>query len=151
MRSLADYLAKIPPLHATRPKFMAEVALCMAALADAQTFLASLPAAFDLDFAIGVQLDATGAWIGYSRFVPVPIPNAAFSFDTPGLGFDQGYWLGTFGAPATVLDRLDDDTYRRLLYAGRMVNQSDGSIPDIQAALSEYFDTPMAVVDLGGV
>jgi hypothetical protein len=157
MRSVEDYLALIPPEHAGKQKFMAEVALLMQPLADIQVFLQSLPAAFALPTAIGVQLDKTGAWIGLTRIIPVPIPNAAFSFDTPGLGFDQGYWLGTFGTPADYLVSLDDDSYRRLLGAKVLANNSKGRIADIQGVLNAYFapaaypNTRVFVIDGGGL
>ena len=140
MRALEDYLALVPPEHAGKPKFMAELSLALQCFADVQTFLAGLPAAFDLDSAIGVQLDKVGSWIGLTRFVPIPIPNAYFSFDTPGLGFDQGYWFGTFDGPANYLSRLDDDTYRRLLYAKRLCNEGDGTVTMAQGVLETYFD-----------
>jgi hypothetical protein len=139
MRSVSDYLALIPPEHAGKARFVATVSLSVQPYADIQVFLQNLPLQFDLDTAIGVQLDATGAWIGLTRFVPIPIPNAFFSFDTPGLGFDQGYWFGTFEADASYLTRLDDDTYRRLLRAKVLCNNSDGTIPDIQGILNAYF------------
>lgn len=155
MRKVADYLAKVPPLHASKPKFMATIAAVMQPFADAQALLDGMPLVFDLDTAVGVQLDATGAWIGKTRIIPIPIPNAFFSFDTPGLGWDQGYWAGTFGDPSTYFVSLDDDTYRRLLYAKVLCNSSDGTIAKIQAIFDSYFtgaaypSTMVAVFDNG--
>jgi hypothetical protein len=137
MRTLAYYLAKIPPEHATDANFMAEVALVMQPFVDARGVIGSLPAQFDLDYAIGVQLDATGAWIGQSRQIPVPVLNPWFSFDTTGLGFDQGYWFGPF--EGVGLSALDDTTYRRLLRACVLTNNSNGTQVQTQAALNEYF------------
>ncbi len=147
MRTVADYLALVPPEHASKPKFMATLAMALQPFADQQQFFADLPSQFDLDTAIGVQLDATGAWLGRSRYVPIPIPNAWFAFDVIGLGFDQGYWQGPYDA-GTDLTRLDDDTYRRLLYAVRQANTSNGSLADMQAALNVYFvDANVFIVD----
>ena len=145
MKTVADYLAKIPPLHSADSRFMAELALVLQPFVDAQAFLTSLPQAFDLDYAIGVQLDATGAWIGQSREIPVPVLNPWFSLDTPGLGADQGYWKGPY--EGTALASLDDDTYRRLLRAIVAANNSDGTQPSIQACLREYL--PIAGLDVG--
>lgn len=149
MRSLEDYLALVPPLNAGDANFMAEVALCLEPFADIQTFLQQLPAAFDLDNAIGVQLDATGAWIGQSRNIPVPILNPWFSWDTAGLGWDQGYWWGPY--EGTGLATLDDTTYRRLLRAKILANNCDGKQASILACITEYLNNPamnIAVVDL---
>ncbi|MGC7970039.1 DUF2612 domain-containing protein, partial [Salmonella enterica] len=73
----------------------------------------TLPFDFDLDQAIGVQLDAVGEWVGISRNITVPLAGVYFSFDIAGLGFDQGVWKGPFD-PDTGLTTLDDDTYRLL-------------------------------------
>lgn len=136
MRATADYLALIPPEHAGKPNFAATVAFSVQPFADIQTL--NLPLAFDLDSAIGVQLDAVGVRIGRSRQVPIPVQNPWFSFDTPGLGFDQGYWRGPFDG--TALASLDDTTYRRLLRACILANNSNGTLAEIQACLSAYFD-----------
>ena len=138
MRTLLDYISLIPPLNASDPNFMAEVALVMAPFVDTQALLASMPGLFDLDQAVGVQLDATGAWIGRSRKIPIPVPNPWFSFGVQGLGFGQGWWKGPYEGIA--LTSLDDDTYRRLLYAVRLANSCDGTQSSINAALQVYFN-----------
>jgi RNAse (barnase) inhibitor barstar len=138
MRSLADYLAKIPPEHAGDTNFMAELSLVLQPFVDIQALVNSLPSLFDLDNAIGVQLDATGLWDGITRNVPVPVPNPWFSFDTVGLGFDQGYWQGPFDGVG--LTSLDDTTFRRLIRAKIAANNCDGLQPAILACLTTYFD-----------
>ena len=140
MRALSDYLAKIPPEHANRKRFTAELCAILQPFADIQQFLANLPLAFDLDLAVGVQLDAVGAWVGVSRTLEVPIQNPWFSFDAYGLGFDQGYWQGS--STPGYLASLDDDTYRRLIRAVILANNTDGTLASITAALAEYFINP---------
>ncbi len=137
MRTVAEYLAKVPPLHAGDSRFMAELALVLQPFADAQALINSLPSLFDIDNAVGVQLDATGAWIGQSRNIPVPILNPWFSWDIDGLGWDQGYWQGPYDGVG--LASLDDTTYRRLLYAVRLANACNGTQASILACLQEYF------------
>jgi hypothetical protein len=51
-----------------------------------------------------------------------------FSFDTDGLGFDQGIWFGP-GSDPDVVYELDDDSYRILLRAKIAANQWDGTVP----------------------
>lgn len=144
MRTVADYLAKIPPEHASDANYMAELAAVLQPFVDAQAFIYSLPSLFDLDTATGVQLDATGAWIGQSRQVPVPIVNPWFSLDIDNLGADQGYWFGPYDGVG--LASLDDDTYRRLLYAVRLANACDGALASIAAVLNTYFTNPATFV-----
>jgi Protein of unknown function (DUF2612) len=138
MRELAWYLSKVPPEHAGDANFMAELALVLQPFVDAQAFINSLPQAFDLDTAVGVQLDATGAWAGITREVPVPVQNPWFSFDTSGLGFDQGYWQGPYDGIA--LAALDDTTFRRLIRAKIAANNCNGLQASILSCLTTYFD-----------
>ena len=65
---------------------------------------------FDIDEAIGVQLDILGKWIGRTRVVSQPISGIYFSFDTDGLGFDQGVWQGPYD-PDAGFTNLSDETY----------------------------------------
>jgi len=99
--------------------------------------LPSIPAAFDLDSAIGVQLAAVGLWAGTKPQVKTPL-NVYFSFDTPGLGFDQGNWQGPFD-PSTGLTTLDDDTFRTLIRAKIAANSWDGTVPGAAAAYANLF------------
>lgn len=138
MRSLSDYLAKVPPEHAGDANFMAELSLVLQPFVDTQSLIASLPSLFDVDDAIGVQLDATGAWVGISRNIPVSVPNPWFSWGIPGLGWGQGYWQGPFEGSA--LTALDDTTYRRLIRAKIAANNCNGTLPAILACLTTYFD-----------
>jgi hypothetical protein len=102
---------------------------------------------FDLDTAIGVQLDAVGQWVGRTRFVTQPLANLYFSFDTTGLGFDQGVWNGPFD-PTSGLVRLDDDTYRQLLRAKVILNSWDGSIAEAAESLSLLLNNPSSIVSI---
>lgn len=132
-----------PPLvtseHAVRPRFMATVEALTRPLVRAQSLIAAMPAAFDLDAAEGVQLDAVGLWVGRSRYLSIPISGAWFSFDTSGLGFDEGTWKGPFDA-TTGISRLDDGPYRLLLKARIAANQWDGTRQGAVDAWSVMFD-----------
>ncbi len=132
-----------PPLvtseHAVRPRFMATVEALTRPLVRAQSLIAAMPAAFDLDVAEGVQLDAVGRWVGRSRYLSIPISGAWFSFDTSGLGFDEGTWKGPFDA-TTGISRLDDGPYRLLLKARIAANQWDGTRQGAVDAWSVMFD-----------
>jgi hypothetical protein len=134
-----DYLNLIPSYNAIQPKFMATLRASLQPFADQQKVLAGMPQAFDLDTAIGTQLDQVGIWIGRDRFVETPISGVYFSWDTPGLGWEQGTWQGTFD-PSEGLTTLDDETYRQLLYAKVGSNNWDSSpqtIVDVLTTLLE--------------
>lgn len=152
MRSVDDYLALIPPLYANKPDFNAVIEITVACFADTQAFLANLPAAFDIDTAIGVQLDATGAWIGQSRNVSIPVAQPWFSWGVLNRGWGEGYWKGPT-ILGNYISSLDDETYRRLLYAKIAANYGKGDVASAQAALDLYFVDPAThvfVVDVSG-
>ncbi len=134
MAALTDYTSLITSEHRGAARFMATVAAVMQPFVDLNNLMASFSDAYDLDQAVGVQLDAVGLWVGVSRYVSLPIA-AYFSWDTPGLGWDQGIWFQTGDATAQVTT-LDDGHYRLLIRAKIACNSWDGSLPAAQAILA---------------
>lgn len=145
MASAEDYVGRITSYHRGLPKFTATVALSAEAYADLINVAQALPSAFDLDTAIGVQLDIVGQWVGRTRYITTPINNAWFSWDTAGLGWGQGVWRDPY-ASETGLTRLDDDTYRLLLRAKIAANNWDGTVAGAAAALSIIFGTGATIL-----
>jgi hypothetical protein len=140
-------MAKVTPWQANsvKARFLATVRAGVQPYADGQAITASLPQAFDLDEAVGAQLDIDGQWVGRSRFIPTPAPNTLFSFDTNNLGWDQGYIDGPYDS-AQGLSSLADEDYRRLLYAKVLANSWDGTAVGALAILRAYFDDTVTVV-----
>lgn len=138
MPEVKDYLNLVTPWHSTRPRFMATVATSVQPYVLLQRMLAQLPFDFDIDTAVGVQLDAVGVRVGRSRNILTPIPNVFFSFGIEGLGFGQGVWKGPFDATEGVT-RLDDDHYRLLLRAKVAANAWDGTNEHLQTLLDQIF------------
>lgn len=139
--ALETYLGRITPWQSGRPRFVATVAGTLAPFVAASVVIASIPAAYDLDTAVGVQLDVTGAWIGRDRNVRLPIPAAYFSIDVAGLGLDEGSLKGLYDGQSGIY-QLDDDTYRRLLRANILARRWDGTVPGAQAAFDAFFVDP---------
>lgn len=150
MTDVDSYLALITSYHRGKPKFAAMVKALVEPVVAQQAFLDHLPRDFDLDEAVGVQLDQVGEWVGRTRFVRVPIANAWFSFDHDMRGFDQGVWYQPqYDTPAGIT-RLDDETYRTLLRAKIAANNWDGTLPSAKAALEILFpngETSIIVID----
>lgn len=132
------YLDLIPNWNREKPKFSGTISALVEPLAGSQAFVTHLPIDFDLDVAIGSQLDVVGEWVGRTRFVSIPIENVWFSFDLEGIGFDQGAWKGPYDLDANM-SRLDDDHYRILLRAKIAANQWDGTLPGAKAVLDPVF------------
>lgn len=135
---LTDYTSLITSEHADKPKFMAMVSLLAQWGVDRRNMLASIPGLFDIDSAVGQQLDFIGEWVGVKRTLSVPLSGVYFSFDTSGVGFDQGTWLGPYD-PTTGLVSLPDDQYRILLYATIAANNWDGTVPGAYTAWNTIF------------
>ncbi|WP_334046126.1 DUF2612 domain-containing protein [Burkholderia cepacia] len=139
MADLIEYTALITSEHSDKPRFMATVESLVQPLVDQMGVLQSMPGRFDLDNAVGVQLDDVGLWVGVSRKIRTPLTGVYFSFDIAGLGFDQGTWKGPFD-PDSGLTVLDDDTYRLVIRAKIGANHWDGTLEQSAAILNSIFD-----------
>src|ERR1700722_14360409 len=132
MPSVNDYLALITSEHSDKPDFVATVTNAVQPYVDMQVKLSGMCQLFDVDFAVGQQLDVGGKWVGRTPYIATPL-NIFFSFDIPALGFDEGIWFGPFES-STGLVALPDYQYRILLKATIAANQWDGTIPGAYAA-----------------
>lgn len=128
MPQVSDYTSLITSEHNQRPNFTAMISAIAAGSVDGQNLLASFVSLFDLDQAVGQQLDCIGQWVGVTRNLAVPLTGVYFSFDTAKVGFDQGSWFGP-GNPIANLITLPDDSYRILLRGQIAANQWDGTVP----------------------
>jgi hypothetical protein len=153
--TLLEYLTLVTPWYSTQPRFMNMMASLVQPLVDAQAMLAKLTLDFDLDTAVGVQLDVLGQWIGRTRYVSVPITGVFFTFDngitvagdSPRTGLDQGVWLGQY-EPTDAITALDDETYRTILKLQAIANGWDGTLSSIEAVFNAVFPG-VVVQDLG--
>lgn len=132
-----------------KPNFLGVIQALTQGHVDNQQLLENLNYFFDLDTAIGAQLDRVGQWVGQSRNLQVPLDNVYFSFDENGVGLGQGTWWGPL-SPLTQLDILPDDTYRNLLKAKIAANQWDGSIPKAYAVWNSLFTTLGLIIQDNG-
>jgi len=123
-----DYTTLITSEHQNKPNFASVISTLTQPLGQIGDLCAAMPTQVsDVDTAVGVQLDTIGLWVGISRKQEIPLPNVFFSFDTTGLGFDQGVWLGPYESTDGVTV-LDDETYRAVLKATIGANYWDGSV-----------------------
>jgi hypothetical protein len=135
----SNYTVFVTTEHKEKPKYLETLTVTIQPFTDLQTTIFNLPELFDLDGAIGAQLDAVGTRIGLTRFVKLPVPQIFFSWDEDDArGWDNAPWFAgsmSIGGTST----LDDDDYRILLRARIMSNEWDGTIPGAQAAYDELF------------
>jgi len=106
------YQALITSEHNQQPNFMAFVAAICQPSVDLQNQLEKLPSLFDVDLAVGDQLDKIGDWVGVSRDLNQEI-----------MGVSQ----------------LPDAEYRILVKLFIAMNAWDGTIPGIYSIWNTVF------------
>jgi len=109
-------------------------------LVDTQNLALAQQTIFDLDTAVGDQLDKTGEWIGLTRFIAEPLAQNWFSWGVPGAGWSQAEWKHAFAPAGSQLYRLDDMHYRTLLKARVAANVWDGTVPGAYRAWNTIFE-----------
>lgn len=136
--TIADYVALITSEFSEQPNFIAMVELDVGIPVQVQTLLEEMIPLFDVNLAVGQQLDVIGQWVGISRNVTIPLTGVFFTWDdTTYDGWDFGSWRpGT--APSTVTV-LPDDVYRTLIFAKIAANQWDGTTEGAYAIWSSVF------------
>lgn len=133
--ALTDYLDLVPSANRQREKFIASLSVALEPILAAIDACASMPAAFDIDLAVGTQLDAVGVRVGMSRYLLTPIAGVYFAFDDDTAGFGSGIWRRRFDPVAGVV-ALDDNTYRAALKLKAAANAWDGSTGGAQTMLA---------------
>lgn len=147
---IAYYQQRLIAQYRDQPKARATVGIAVKqAVGDLLAF--QVLNGFDLDTAVGPQLDIIGQYVGVSRQIGDPIPKPYFSFDsysnsTPVTLGMQSYtdagvnagvlWPGYSDAGAANT-ALPDDQYRYVIRLQIVLNSCDGTTYGIQ----KYLDT----------
>lgn len=144
-----------------KPKAKAEIDLYARSWETCREFLASLDPAFDLDNAVGAQLDVLGRIVGISRSVPAVIPKVYFGFsiNPNNEGFASkfnalrvgGPFFDKFSVPFTDL-QLGDSDYRFFIRVKASLNRAAGYVSSdqyisIQDVVLAAFDGRAYVID----
>lgn len=139
MSTVADYLSLITSQYQDSTNFLATVTVNVEVPARVQELLASMIPLFDVDVAVGDQLDIIGEWVGVTRNVQIPIDNVFFSWDGSNefLGWDFGTWQPSSGP--TEVTVLPDDAYRILVKAKIAANSWDGTTDGAYAIWDSIF------------
>lgn len=135
---MSKYTELITSAHNQKPKFMAMVEAVTGAFSGASSIVKSLPGKFDVDVAVGDQLDIVGLWVGISRFVSIEISDY-FSIDVSGLGLDEGWLQGRYD-PSAGTTRLGDEEYRMVIKTKIGVNHWDGTMASLHEILQGIFE-----------
>lgn len=120
LAQVSDYLGLVTSEHNQRPKYIAFLTALLQPFVDNINLVNSFPQLFDLDLAVGQQLDFNGQWIGASRQLKKTIGGVS---------------------------QLDDTTYRLLLKAVIALNHWDGTVPGAYAIWAIVFaDQPFQIL-----
>jgi hypothetical protein len=152
-----DYAALITSEHADKPKFMALVALLCGTVDDISSATRSLPQAFDVDTAIGDQLDIVGQWIGQARVIPGVLTLGFFGFSdnvaAANFGEERDVSIGgrfwNEGEPFSGTAVLSDPEYRLVLKSKIIRNQYGGTTAELVTALQTIFNASAHIDDDG--
>ena len=146
-----EYTDFIAGAHVDKPDFQRWVFTLTEPLRVARERLANLQHDFDVDTAVGVQLDAVGARVGVSRNIPTRLTGVYFALDDiDGVGLDFGVWKGPYD-PDDGLTRLDDDTYRAVIKSKILSNSwngQNGTLPEFLSKVLSYFGMDAKVLDM---
>lgn len=149
---LVDYYTGLLIIqYANKPKAQATIALIVRTLLANAVFLDVLNG-YDVDTAIGVQLDVIGKYVGITRHYDVlnlinffsftdyieadPTPQPRWGFSSYA-NYSQFSYNGTltYNQIATIVSSLDDDDFRTLILLGIMRNNSDFGHGEIDAGI----------------
>ena len=146
------YVGLITSEH-RKPNFCAWVSAFTQPLADAQGLLLTFPALFDLDLAVGDQLDKLGEIIGPSRVLSNPLLGLYFTLGDPIRGLGESVWYDA-ASPDIGVVTLTDPQYRTLLKAWILKSHWDGTGPGLRTmwqTLLAGSGVSICVQDLGNM
>lgn len=144
-----------------KPKAKGEIDLKAATWEKTRAFIADLDPAFDLDNAVGAQLDVLGRIVGISRSVPGVVPKIYFGFsiNPTSKGFSDkfnnlregGPFFDKFSLPFTAL-QLGDSDYRFFIRVKASLNRASGYVSSdryigIQDVVLAAFEGRAYVID----
>lgn len=155
--SAVPYLNRITSEHNLKQNFMAMIATLCGGIGDMTAEVLSMPTLFDLDVAVGNQLDIVGEWVGQPRIVADVLTVAFFGFqdDEAALTFGEltnpsvGGVFYELGATYESTTTLSDSDYRTIIRARIVRNQAQGQAVDIESALQYIFGVPCQIHDIG--
>lgn len=158
-----DYLNLITSEHRDKPNFTAMISLDVSTMVQVQELLMEMVIPlYDVDTAVGQQLDVIGIWVGFSRNVQVPLLGVFFEWDgsNPYVGWDYGIWQDEDSPAAITI--LPDDVYRKFIKAKIAANHWDGTtdgayevwseaFPDIELLIQDGLDMSYKIAFVGGI
>lgn len=151
-----DYVALLTSAHRDKPKLKQTLIETITPLIQIANALEQLPERYDIDTAVGDQLQTIALWVGAPRTVPnvIPLPYFGFEGQPAALPFGEvgdpsigGFWResgvsGNYGAV------LDTETLRKVVKAQIFKNSCKGLLDDAHTIISMITDKAFKIKDL---
>lgn len=134
MRDIQRYLNMVTSQHQNKPKFEAWLSAPLTLIDDVALLADVFNLSFNLDLAVGSQLDILGIILGVQRRVSFQ-PTSYYSTGVLG--------SVTLIEPSPV---LDDEYYRLIVRAKILQNMWDGTIPSLYDIWNELFTDAYLIV-----
>lgn len=161
MSLVDEYTLLLIKQYWEKPKAKAEIQAKASGWQRTADLFQSFETAYDLDTAVGKQLDVLGKIVGIPRLVPAVIPRIFFGFDNNpnSKGFADRFNISVEGAPFSgrfqpqyTSQELDDNQYRRLIRVKVALNVTSVYIASderisIQDVINQAFRGRAYVVD----
>lgn len=153
--NINDYIRLVTSSHKNQPKFIETIKVSINPLVDSINFLRELNGFFNIETAIGKQLDIIGAWVGMPRIVPdvMHLPLFGFISQPQALPFGDppnseigGYWRES-GMSGKLGYRLDDDLYRKAIIAKIYRNKCSCLMSDAHNIVSTLTNVQFEIID----
>lgn len=160
MPNTTEYLDLVPSANRDKAKFIALLTALLSPVVDGQNVALDIINKYDLDQAVGKQLDVIGEWVGQSRTISDNIEFKFFGFDdTPNaLPFGEegnpsiGGRFREQSEPFQNTTTLQDPEYLFAIKAKIARNSTDGTIDSLINALDFLLGDGVSVVqDIGGM
>ncbi|WNF07279.1 DUF2612 domain-containing protein [Brevibacillus borstelensis] len=119
--AIEPYLNLVTSQHYNKVKFMSWLSAVLQKVDDVLEVTNAIPEAFDVNKAVGVQLDTVGELVGRSRYLPFQLTDGS--------------------SPV-----LDDTNYRIALKAKIAQNQWDGTLPQIYDVWNSLFPNAQLII-----
>uniref|UniRef100_A0A6M3MBM3 Tail protein n=1 Tax=viral metagenome TaxID=1070528 RepID=A0A6M3MBM3_9ZZZZ len=151
-----EYLTFITSEYQNSEKFLLWINALISRMEEITGTSSLINGAFDIDNAVGPQLDTLGVIIGISRNIRVPIEGLWFTWAAHSspplveLGWSRGSWRDPRDKYQEGMTILPNDAYRQILKFKIIQNSWKGTIPELYAVWDVIFSAEgltLSVVD----
>lgn len=148
MAEVTTYLDLITAQFRDKPNYTAMISADVEVEVEVQNLMLDMIPLFDVDTAVGDQLDIIGQWVGFSRNIPIAVTGVYFTWDdTAQTGWEQGIWQDPNSPSAITV--LPDDVYRNFIKAKIAANHWDGTTDGAYDVWDQAFPTITILIQDG--